>query len=291
VKRILTMTAILLVLLVSGACGFADTQINEIGLMYEGGITQNKDYKGILRPGATMESIGYGTTVYRYRIDQRSFIADDEGGDTGPVAVVSGDQRMLVEYQLYFTLNQEEETLKAFHENLGVKTEAWKTDGWQQLLNEYFKPQIERALEAAALQFDWSDLRASEETRRQFNTVTAQLVKQNLREVIGGEYFCGPGYQEPGDECGDFTFTVGKPELVNADLISAIEAEQVAVRRTAAQAQENERIRMELEAERERIAAYGPDMAGLLRLAESGKVPQIIVGPGGVSVAAPPAGG
>ena len=221
------------------ACGLADSEINEACLVYSGGVTEDKVFQEILPPGSTAKSVGLGSETYCYRIDQRSFIAAPDNAparDTGLVRVVSRDEtRMLVDYQLYFTVNQDEKIFRAFHENLGVKTEAWRPEGWTRLLNEYFAPQIERSVEAAALKYTWRELYATEEARRGFSADVVITLKRNIQEVIGADYFCGPSYQRPGDTCGDFTFTVGKPVPENDDIVTAIEEAQTAVERANAQ--------------------------------------------------------
>lgn len=290
---------VLSVALLASGCGRTGSAINEIGLVYSGGLVQEKGFKGFLRPGATWESVGWGSKVYRYRTDQRSFIAAPQGKqrDIPPVQVVTDDDvRMLVEFQMYFKLHwNDEKVMRQFHENLGVKTEAWTDDGWKRMLNEYFAPQIERALEAVGLKHKWRDLYASEEARVGFQNEAVQRVKENLREVIGvgADYFCGPAYTGGKDsECGEFTFTVGKPEPANTDIVAAIESEQTAVARTTAQQQENARIDAQLQAEREIVALYGPQGAverernAVLREAvASGKVSQIIIDNSGRAVA------
>lgn len=279
VRKLLPALLLLAVLVMTG-CGLAGSETNEIGLVYEGGMVQDKTYRGILKPGSTSNSVGLGSEVYRYRIDQRSYIAGKDG-DTAPVQVVSKDDvRMLVDYQLYFTLNQAEKVLKKFHERLGRKTDAWTEEGWDKMLREYFAPQIERSLESAALQHNWRDLYGSENARRQFQDQTVAALKTAIKTVIGDDYFCGPSYDGHND-CGDYTFTVGKPTPVNADIVTAIEAEQKAVAQTIAQEQTNQRIAKELEAERNLVALYGPQWAVLREAVRSGKLQSIILDPTG----------
>lgn len=287
-KKLLIL--VLPILFLAGACGMKSSAVNELCLIYSGGVVEDKNYEGLLEPGSTNKSTGYGSKTYCYKTDQRSYIANakNNGADSGPVEVVSQDDvRLAVDYQLYFTVNQKEEIIRTFHENLGVKTKAWKEDGWKQLLREYFEPQIERALEAAALKSNWRDLYASEEARIAFQTATVANLKRNIKEVIGNDYFCGPQYTGE-NECGDFTFTVGKPNPVNGDIIAAIEAEQTAAANTIAQEQKNAQVRAELEVKKELVALYGPEGALLYEAIRNGQV-KIMVVPedGSVSVNAP----
>ena len=266
----------------AGACGRAGSETNEIGLIYSGGTFEDKEFKGFLKPGATAESVGMGSSVYRYRTDQRSYRGDSKnnGADSGPITVVSNDdQRLSVDYQLYFKLNRDEKVLRKFHENIGVKTKAWTDDGWKQMLRDYFEPQIERSMEAAALSFNWRDLYASEESRVAFQNDAIGRINAAILEVVGDDFFCVPAYNGKGSPCGDFTMTVGKPAPVNEGLVAAIEAEQTNVAATQAQEQKNAQIRAEIDAEKELVALYGAQGALLREAIRSGKVQTFIVDP------------
>ena len=90
---------VILFSIIASNSGYDSTEINEIGLIYEGGVVQDKSYKGLLDPGSTNNRVGLGSTVYRYRIDQRSWIAKaGDTTDTVPVTIVSEDDvRLSVE--------------------------------------------------------------------------------------------------------------------------------------------------------------------------------------------------
>ena len=274
----------------TGGCGLESSETNEVGLVYSGGVIEDKKFKEFLPPRSTNKTTGFGSRTYRYRIDQRSYRADakNNGADTAPPLVVSkDDQRLRVDYQLYFKLNRDPKVLQKFHENIGVKTEAWTEDGWIRMLRDYFEPQIERSLEAAALSFNWRDLYASEEARVAFQNDAIARIKQAITDVIGADYFCGPAYEGPGSPCGDFTMTVGKPEPVNEGLVAAIEAEQTNVAATLAQAQKNAQIAEELKAERTLVELYGAQGALLREAIRGGKVSQFIIDNSGRSTTSP----
>ena len=289
-KFVLLLLGVVLVF-AGGACGLEGSETNEIGLVYSGGWIEDKAFKEFLPPGSTSKATGFGSKTYRYRIDQRSYRGDNKnnGADAGPVVVVSqDDQRLRVDYQLYFKLNQDQKVLRKFHENIGVKTKAWTDEGWRQMLRDYFEPQIERSMEAAALSFNWRDLYAKEEVRVAFQNDAITRIKQAITEVVGDDYFCGPAYTGGASGCGDFTMTVGKPEPVNEGLVAAIEAEQTNVAATTAQEQANQRIVKELEVERTLVELYGAQGALLREAIKSGKVQQFIIDPSGRTTPAPP---
>ncbi len=270
-----------------------DSAANEVCVVYSGGSFEDKKFVKVMPPGQTKENIGWGSEQYCYKNDQRSYIAANrEGADTKPVEVVgggSGDSgssvRLVVDYQLYFKLNTDEAKLKKFHENIGVKTSAWSDEGWRAMLRDYFEPQIERSLEAAALEFDWDKLYADEETRREFQAETVTRLKAAIKEVVGDDYFCGPSFVE-GGECGNFTFTIGKPQLASTDLIAAIESEETAKRQTQAQSEKNATLQSKLEVDRTLIEMYGPQGALIAKAIDSGKVTFYVL-PDGSTVPVP----
>jgi len=282
---------VLMLALFAGACGVASSETNEIGLIYSGGTFEEKEFKGFLKPGSTTESVGAGSSVYRYRIDQRSYRGDakNNGADAGPVGVTSKDTvAMGVDYQLYFKLNQDEKVLRKFHENLGVKTQAWTDEGWKQMLRDYFEPQIERSLEAAALNYNMRELYSSEEVRVAFQNDAVGRIKQAIKDVIGDDYFCGPSYTGKGSDCGEFTMTVGKPNPPE-EVVKALQAEQTNAAAVVAQTTANQRIAEELKAERELVNLYGPEGALLREAIKSGKVQQFIIDNSGRSTTQAPA--
>jgi SPFH domain / Band 7 family len=288
-RKLIRGVVLLLCLGLLAAC--ADTETNEIGLEYSGGAVQDKAFVRLIQPGATAKGKGVGNKVYKYRTDQRSYIADEdpEKGDTGPVTVVSADDvQMLVEYQLYFTLNRDEKVLRKFHETIGVKGDGAYIHtgddpdaGWVRMLRDYFEPQINRSLERAALASKWRDLYADENARRGFQDATVTLLGEAIKNVVGDQYFCGPGYTGPGSKCGTYTFTVGKPRPVNDDIVKAVESEQTAAAATVAQTQRNAEIAARVEGERKVVELYGPQWSVLRDAIAQGKVPQIILDTGG----------
>jgi hypothetical protein len=131
------MRSILLMLaaVALAGCGTLDSGVEDLTLRYGGGITEEKAYKGMIEPGTTNQFVfgsGTGDDLYHYPRTQRSWIAGEtEGVDRPPVEVVTADGvRMKVDYALYFRLNPQEEVLRRFHEDIGLKEGAWTEEGW-----------------------------------------------------------------------------------------------------------------------------------------------------------------
>lgn len=272
-KKVLPVILALAVL--ASGCSLASSAINETCLVYTGGITEDKVFDGVLPAGSTNNQIDLGGEAYCYPNDQRSWVSDQ---DAPQVTVVSSDEvRLVVPYQLYFKVNTKPDVLREFHEDIGVKTKAWTPEGWTSMLNTYFAPQVDRAMDEAALRFDWRALRSSEETRMEFQNAVVVSLKRKINEVIGDNYFCGPQYNSAQDECGDFTFTVGKPEPQDESLSSSIEREQLNEQEVRNQQVENRRVEAELEATRKVIEEIGRDQYACIEQAriagENGQPP------------------
>ena len=254
--------------------GCASTAANEIGLSYGGGVIENKGYQGVIEPGATNKFVGIMDPNYNYRIDQRSWIGRDceEAGcaDRPTVEFVSKDGiRMKAPVDIYFTLRQDESTLQRFHEEIGLKTQAWTEEGWVISLRTYFDPALERGIDSAGLSFNWRELRESEEKRNEFAQQASRQFTEELERATGGNYYCAPTYQKPKDECGNISFAIGQPTPVDARVVEAVEAEQTANARTQSLSAEARRAQAEAEARQVLIDQVGPEVFACLRAIEA----------------------
>jgi regulator of protease activity HflC (stomatin/prohibitin superfamily) len=268
-KRILFVLAVVAL----AGCGTLDSGVEHLTLRYGGGITEEKDYKGLVPPGTTNQFVfgsGTGDALYHYPRTQRSWIAGEtDGGDRPPVEIVTADGvRMKVDYALYFRLNPEEGVLRRFHEDIGLKEGAWTEEGWLEMLRTYFDAPITRQLEAVGLNYTSADLRSNEATRREFATTISEQATSEIERVVGGPYFCGPDQ----DGCGNISFEVGRPELVNTGIVEAEEGRRIATLEADAQEERNRRVLTELEATREEVEVLGPEAYALVKAIESGKV-------------------
>ncbi len=267
----------LLALLVAGC---ADTAANEVGVHYGGGPVEDKTYQGLVEPGVTAEPVGYGDAIYRYRIDQRSWIGrncEQQGcADRPEVEFVSKDGiRMRAPIDVYFTLKRDEETLRRFHEEIGLKTQAFEEAGWVQMLRTYFDPALDRAVDSAGLAFDWRPLRENEAVRNKFAEQAAGQFSVELERATGGSYFCSPTYQDPDDECGRISFAIGQPTPVDPRVVTAVETEQTARAETQSLAAEQARAEAEARARQVLIDQVGPEVYACLeaiRAAERAEV-------------------
>ncbi|MFI7065876.1 SPFH domain-containing protein [Kribbella sp. NPDC050124] len=283
--------AVIFVIVLFNIFNFADTDANKIGLHYGGGVVEDKSFKSIIPPGSTNKLIGPGDTVYAYPIDQRSYIIGGDGADTDSadeVTVVSKDNvRLGVRVQVYFTLNRNEVTLRSFHERIGLKTDAYEDDGWNDMLQSYFRPQIDRALSAVATNYNWAELYNNEAKKSAFQKAAAEEFTRLLPAAVGGDYFCGPSYTG-NNPCGELSFTIQKPTPLDKGIIDGLEAKQRAELARATQEQKNQQVNVELQSVKQQVALLGSQGYLLKTAIESGSI-QFMVIPqnGNVSIPVP----
>ncbi len=170
---------------------------------------------------------------------------------------------------MFFTLRQDEQTLRLFHEEIGLKTRAFEKEGFVQHLREYFDPALERAVDSAGLAFEWRPLREDEEVRNEFARLAATRFSEELTRATGGSYYCAPTYQSAEDECGGISFALGQPTPVDPRVVEAVEAEQTARARTQSLAAEQERAAAEARARQVLIDQVGPQVFACLRAIEA----------------------
>ncbi len=207
--------------------------------------------------------------------------------------MVSKDNvRLGVRVQVYFTLNRDKDTLKQFHERIGLKTHAYTSAGWDDMLQSYFRPQIDRALAAVGTEYNWAELYNNEGKKALFQTAAAKEFTRLLPAAVGGDYFCGPSYTGA-NACGELSFTIQKPTPLDKGIIDGLEARQRAelakeAQQQKNQQQKNQQVQLELQSVRSQVALLGANGYLLKSAIESGKI-QFMVIPqnGNVSIPVP----
>ncbi len=228
--------------------GLKKTPRDRIGISYGGGVFEGAHFQKIVQPGSNLFFNGMFDKFYLYPSDQRSYtITRAKGRGDRPgvdfVEAASSDGiRVDFEVVVNFRLNQD--LLQQFHEKLGLKYRAWEDValdsntpgiGWDQMLDEIFRPQIEFAIQREARKYDAVKIYSDRATLETLQRDIGAVLKDNITRVIGAEYFCGPTYVPGSGVCPDFTFTLANPGIPQGlkDKLTAIrEAEaQVEVRR------------------------------------------------------------
>lgn len=219
------------------------TPTDKIGLSYGGGPFEAKKFQRIVNPASGRFINGWFDKLFLYPTTQRNYIVSKsghEGDREGPdfVQATSKDGIPIdFEVAVYFKLNTD--VIRQFHEQIGLKYAAWEDDGWDRMLNDYVRQQIEETLQEASRGHSAETLYSDQKTLDSLSRTLGPIINRRILDKAGGNYFCNPDWVS-GQHCGDFTFTVKKADIANDEVKAAF-----AARRQSEIAIETERNKVE----------------------------------------------
>jgi hypothetical protein len=209
------------VLLVSFLGSWKATPVDHIGLHYSGGPIEGQKFQEVIDPGSGSQFLGLMDTLVLLPVTQRDYTASTAtGADGGPiVAPARGGVEMQFEVAAYFTLNTGDEVVRQFYERVCVKFDCTTDDGWDEMLRINFRGPIEQAIQQSIREFTVDELYAGVSTEDEGDDAVAILeqvqdniaadLKENINDVLGGSYFCGPTFNRAQPEvCPDFEFQI-----------------------------------------------------------------------------------
>lgn len=273
---------------------------DRIGITYGGGPIEGVHFQRILDPGHGLFFNGFFDSLYLYPSDQLNYILadtpgkDGKDGTTDSVVAPTSD-RVSVSFQVavYYRLNTD--LLRPFHEQLGLRYQAYTTSGWNRLIADTLRQQIEAALQEQTRRYEVADLYGDAELLVKIQNEVQSTITARLEAALGRRFFCGPTF-ERGGECGDPTFVIKRIDIPKA-VADAFESNRTSEVLIATR--ENE-VRQR-EAEARAIAVINEALAAnsqayvLLKAIESGKINFWVIPEGGdidltAPAATPPAG-
>ena len=264
-KKALLIASIAAMLMLTG-CSIANTAPDQAELHYNAGPLSATTFSNCIDPG-TRSIDGPSDEHFYYPAGQRSFVFDDSDNaskDSTAFSAPSKDQVSLtLSGQVTFELNTDCDTLREFHEKIGLK------DDWSAILKTYFAQPLNRALTDATQQFAWGDLYSNVDgAQPKWEAKVKELLPTYIKQATNGEYFI------------NVTPTLQRP-TVSPELQSAIEATAQAIQQNKAQAERNVQVQSELESIRALVAVLGPDGYNTYQAIKDGRISIIPVPQGG----------
>jgi len=256
----------------------AKTPIAHIGLSYGGGPFEGARWQFTKPPGSGLFFNGILDKLYLYPSTQRNYIIskssiEGERGQVDFIPAPSGDSvEVDFEVAVYFKLNLDK--VVKFHEQIGVKYQAWTDEGWDRMLNDSFRQQIESAIQEEARQYPVEAIYSDPGVLLNIQTEVTRILQDRITKILGDEYFCGPTYI-PGGECPRFSFVIKRVTLP-ANVVASFQAIKVSENQISVK--QNEVLQAELQAKaiealNEALrTAESADAYVLLKAIESGRI-------------------
>lgn len=197
---------------------FAKTPADKIALSYGGGPFEGAAFQRVVQPGSGLVLNGLMDKWYEYPVTQRNYIVSlnkDEGdrGVEDQIHAASSDG-VAIGWELasYFKLNTG--LIRQFHETLGLKYHAWSTSGWDKMLNDTLRQQLENAVQISSKQFTAEQIYKDSTVIQKVQDDIASSLKDSVNHSVGAAFFCGPTFDRRHPEvCPDFQVVVKKPTL------------------------------------------------------------------------------
>ena len=172
----IVVIAFALVAILSG-CSSVSTSSDKQALHYKDGPFSSKKFANCVAK-STRNVDGPGDRHFEYPAGERTFsFTGRKGSESDPISVKTKDsQEMSVKGFITFALTDNCDRLRKFHESVGMKYEAYESDGWDRFLNDYLAVPLNSTMDKAGLQAGWRDLYSSNDAQSAFE----EFVKTNL---------------------------------------------------------------------------------------------------------------
>lgn len=228
--------------------------VNRVGLHYTGGPIEGQSFAEIIPPGSGQKFLGPRDTLVLLPIDQRSYVTcgtkEEVNGDTCDgvdiVAATKGGAEMRFRIGVSFKLNTSDGVIQKFYEQICRKFDCASGDGWDKMLQVQFRGPIEQALQQSVRNYTVDQLYAGVNPDGNATSVLLEVqadlakdLKENINKYVGGDYFCGPGFDRNKPKvCPDFQFQI-TDAVPTDDGVRAAFAENLASKQAVITAKNN----------------------------------------------------
>lgn len=277
-KKPIAIATLIAAGMIATGCTVTAPAPDEAGIVYNAGPVAKTEFQSCVEPGGRDFSDPLDVK-YLYPAGQRTLVFSHEGEngkgrDRASFSAPTKDQvNVTIDGQVRFRLNTDCDTLRKFHEAIGLKFQNDGKVDWTGILATYLEQPLNRAITEATQGFGWAEVYSDPAKKAEWEHKVKDLLPKFVEQAAGGKYFT------------DIDVTLQKP-ILPADLQKALEAAQTAAQQAKAQEQRNVQVDAELEAIRKLVAVLGQDGYIVYKAIQDGKVTVIPV-PQGSPVVVP----
>lgn len=223
-------------------CASVNPEPDQAALGYTGGPMQGTHFRDVFEPGSGLHWLGIFDGSYLYPTTVRTYIVSSEQGEGDKATVDSiaapTKDGITVSWELAITFKLNVSRLRKFHESIGLTRHAYfekgaPSAGWSQMLNDFFRQQVENALQDVSRTFTADEVWRGADTFAKINGALAGSLKDRINDSAGGNYFCGPtfnGHVAEDDtkvDCPNMQVAIKKVSLPEG-IVSSYAAQKVA---------------------------------------------------------------
>lgn len=222
---------------------------DQVGLYYMEGPIDGYKFDHCYNPGSTTDYEWNNSTVLLPN-SLRTWNIAPTGGDSDKAIVVNSkpesDQPSGVQVSLWvqtsFTLNTScgkddkdpNSPIVQFWEKIGRRYKADTDAGWNTMLQNTIVTALETSSRSVVRGYT-ADQLVSGQVREEVQNKIATLFQDEIKRVVGGEYFCSPKYDRNSGKCGEVQVLLKDVDYTNPAIQAARDEKQAAVEKAAAQ--------------------------------------------------------
>jgi hypothetical protein len=259
--------ALVAVITIISTTTFAAVPNDKIGVHYSGGPIEGQRFVELVPPGTGARYYGQLEHLYLLPATQRNYIVSRDpsigdrhkGDEVIGVSAAPNSVQISFEAAAYFKLNTDPQAVKKFFNDICLRNKCWELEtggGWDKMLDQFLRPVLENAVRREVGKYDKDQVRSDPTVLVKMQSAIGASLRTELKDVIGGEYFCGPD-ATPG-HCTDMTFILKDPKLPDAVETAYADTAAAAQRVQAAQQEAAAKVasaKGDADAQRERAAA------------------------------------
>lgn len=212
ITGVILVLFVILMILPIGLNPLRKTPADKIAISYGGGPFEGNEYQRIVNPGSGITFNGWFDKWYEYPTTQRNYIvsSDPAEGDRAQVDHITAKDanRVNEDVELTVTFKLNTSKLRPFHEQIGLKYEAWEDEGWDKMLGDNFRQPLNNAVLQKIREYTTDQIASSTEVLPAVQAAIEATLKNDVTQLLGDEYFCGPTYELNSTVCPNFKVVI-----------------------------------------------------------------------------------